>query len=208
MVVAMPSAPSPDAIALRQREADLVARVRPFCVSRYEVDVGFAHLEQWLERLGKDWGRNGQSGLNLDPDYQRTHVWVPDQQSRFIEYLLRGGTASLTLQWNHPNWEPGETIRCDLPYEMQLVDGKQRLQAVRAYLRGEVLAFGLPVSAFAGTRFDARRMNFRLHMAVHSLRTRADLLRFYLDLNEGGVVHSPTELARVRQLLAEASMPA
>lgn len=37
--------------------------------------------------------------------------------------------------------------------------------------------------------------------SVNELRTRAEVLRWYLQLNSGGVVHTEEELARVRALL-------
>lgn len=41
-------------------------------------------------------------------------------------------------------------------------------------------------------------------MEVFNIASRADLLQFYLDLNSGGVVHTPEELSRVGGLLDEA----
>lgn len=201
---------TPDELAQKEvaarRDAELAALVRPFHKARYTVDVSFGYVEQWLHDLDRDYGRGNRSGLNLDPDYQRGHVWRPEQQSRYIEYALRGGNASMTLQWNHPEWSGGSGTPTDLPNEMQLVDGKQRLEAVRGFMRGEVLAFGLPVSAFVGTSFCPNRIGmYRFQMNVHNLRARAELLKFYLALNEGGVVHTEAELARVRQLLQAAT---
>lgn len=180
-------------------DEELIAEIRPFRRSAYVVDVGFGFLESWLEGLDKDWAIAGNSGLNLDPDFQRGHVWSDEQRSRYIEYVLRGGNAQLELQWNHPHWDGAEET--DLPIEMQIIDGKQRLEAVRKYLRGDICAFGRNVSEFNGTSFDVKRSLFRLKMNVHSMRTRKEVLQFYLDLNTGGVVHSSDEITRVRGLL-------
>lgn len=188
-------------------EQELHALIQPFHKAKYEIDMGFAHLEKWLDSMNRDWGRDGKPGLNLDPDFQRGHVWDDAQRVRYIEYLLRGGTAANTIHWNHAYWEffPGHAAP-DLPYELQIVDGKQRLEAVRRFMRGEVRAFGMLATDFAGTEFDVNRVfNFRLRMNIHSLTSRAELLKFYLALNSGGVVHTPEELDRVRGLLAEAS---
>ncbi len=38
---------------------------------------------------------------------------------------------------------------------------------------------------------------------VNDLQTRAEVLQWYLDLNEGGVVHTSEELNRVRAMLAK-----
>jgi len=43
---------------------------------------------------------------------------------------------------------------------------------------------------------------------VHDFQTRESLLRYYLDINRGGVIHSDEEMARVEELLAAARTPA
>ena len=40
-----------------------------------------------------------------------------------------------------------------------------------------------------------------LEMNVNNLQTRREVLQWYLDLNDGGVVHSSDEIERVRKLL-------
>ena len=51
--------------------------------------------------------------------------------------------------------------------------------------------------------FDVRRQ--RAQVRVSGLQSRAELLRFYIDLNSDGTVHTAEELTRVRDLLGEAS---
>lgn len=179
---------------------ELIEELRPFRKGKYVCDVGFKFLGTWLNEISKDFGEKGQPGVNLDPDFQRGNVWNDEQRSCYVEYILRGGNSRLDLQWNHPHWD-SETDT-DLPIEMQIIDGKQRLEAVRRYLAGEIKAFGRDVSEFSGTSFDAGR--FRFTMNVHDMATRKEVLQFYLDLNSGGVVHSENELSRVRKLLSAA----
>jgi hypothetical protein len=38
---------------------------------------------------------------------------------------------------------------------------------------------------------------------VNELKTRREVLQWYLDLNAGGVVHTTKEIERVRELLAK-----
>lgn len=184
------------------RNENLVSEIRPFRRSKYVVDVGFNFLESWLDGLNADYGTDGRPGLNLDPDFQRGHVWSDTQRSRYVEYILRGGNAQIELQWNHPNWDSSGAT--DLPVEMQIIDGKQRLEAVRKYIRGEIAVFGRYVHEYAGTDFDIKRSLYRLKMNVHDMKTRKEVLQFYLDLNSGGVIHSDEEIDRVRALLAAA----
>lgn len=55
--------------------------------SAYEVDVPWGYIEKHLKSILSD----GPSGLNLDPDFQRAHVWTEEQQRAYIEYQLMGG---------------------------------------------------------------------------------------------------------------------
>ena len=83
---------------------------------------------------------------------------------------------------------------------LMLVDGKQRLEAVRSFLRDELTVFG-----------DCKRSDFTDHMRhylsfrvhVNALKTRAEVLTWYLQINAGGVVHSDEEIERVKELLKE-----
>ncbi len=155
--------------------------------ARYSVDFAWVYIEQGLEQLG-----GGPNGLNLDPDYQRAHVWTPEQQRSYIEYMLMGGEVGKFLTFNAVNWMSGNEG------PMELVDGKQRLEAVRAFLRDEVLAFGRYFSEYED-RLDMIEQRFTLR--VCSLSTRAEILQLYLNINAGGTPHTQEELDRVRALL-------
>lgn len=148
-------------------------------------------MEHTLER----WQGSGYGGqLNLNPDYQRAHIWTPDQQTAYVEYRLRGGETGTTLTFNCPGWN------ADYHGPFELLDGKQRLEAVRAFLANKIPAFGhyyeervkkmLPDSAF----FDFR---------ITKIEGRANILNYYLQFNAGGTPHSKAELDRVRELLAK-----
>ena len=45
---------------------------------------------EWLDRL------INEEGLQLNPDFQRGHVWTEDQQVKFLEFILRGGKTGRT----------------------------------------------------------------------------------------------------------------
>jgi hypothetical protein len=155
----------------------------------YEVDVSWEMLENQL----KSWD-NPESGekLDMDPDFQRGHVWTEEQQIRYIEFVLRGGYSGNVIYWNNPTWFRG----FDQP--TVLVDGKQRLNAVLRFLRNEIKAFGHYRKEYTD-RIDIIRVRFRF--VVNDLRTRKEVLQWYLDLNAGGTVHTTDELDKVRNLL-------
>lgn len=164
----------------------------------YQVNVGWKYLEDWL----KEYKRYGE--LDLDPDFQRDHVWTEAQESAYVEFVLQGGRSSRTLLWNHPcHFRTGEHVAGrDLPKTLVIVDGKQRLKAVRRFMAGELPAFGYKLGEYEDPKLLWRH-KYDFEMYVNELQTRKDLLTWYVQLNTGGTVHSPEEIAKVRAMLAE-----
>ena len=152
----------------------------------YEVTVAWERIESTIKFFEA-------YGLNLDPDYQREHVWTPAQQTAYLEYVLMGGELSKVIVFAADNWSRGTTTH------MSLADGKQRLEAVRAFLRGEVYAFRRTFQELGG-KLRMTRHNFQWR--VVEVGSRADLLKLYLALNAGGTPHQPEELQRVQSMLA------
>lgn len=151
----------------------------------YCVDQPLDHLQHVLDRYAG-------MGLQMEPDFQRGHVWTDKQSSRYMEFLLRGGQSNRIIYFNFPGWMNS--------YEgdFVLVDGLQRLTACLRFLKNELPAFGLLFNEFEG-RFP---MTLTLRFNVNTLKTRAEVLQWYLDMNSGGVVHTTAELDKVRALLA------
>lgn len=165
--------------------------------SYYTVHSSWEYIEETL----KSWDTRdipGSLGLNLDPDFQRGHVWTEQKQIEYVEYCLRGGESSRNLIFNHPNWSG------NYKGEMVLVDGKQRLEAVKKFLRNELPIFnGHKLNDFENPRKVLRSHNAHFIVSVHKLPTRKDVLEFYLKLNSGGVVHTKEEIEKVRKMLEE-----
>lgn len=155
--------------------------------SGYEVDISYVHLVEWVKE-------QVEQGLDLNPDFQRGHVWTEEQRMRFIEYQLRGGEGGKILSFNHPGWSAGFG-NADGPY--QIVDGLQRLTSILMFMRNELRVFGRLYSEYTGSlRFYAG-----VKWRVHQLQSREDVLQYYLDMNAGGTPHAEEEIARVRALL-------
>jgi len=157
----------------------------------YAVDVSWWSIDHWLEA----WNEAG--GADLDPPFQRGHVWTMEQRSRFIEHCLRRGKSGYDILWNCQDWQHGSSIE---RHPMVLVDGKQRLTSVRMFINDEVTAFGRHLSEYDGGH-DPMEPRFRMH--VNDLATEAEVLQWYLDINAGGVVHTDDELDKVRRMLAD-----
>jgi hypothetical protein len=145
--------------------------------------------------------RKTENGLDINPDFQRAHVWTEEQQVAYVEFCLKGGKFNNTLLFNCVGWMD------DYRGPFVLVDGKQRLEAVRKFLRNELRVFrtldptgqGFLLSDFE----DELNWRHDLIIVVNNLATRKEVLQWYLDTNAGGVVHTDEELDKVRRLLEE-----
>ncbi|MDF7815296.1 DUF262 domain-containing protein [Hymenobacter sp. YC55] len=153
-----------------------------------------------MDRVLTEWEQ--ESGLNLVPDFQRGHVWTEAQQSAFMQYCLRGGQSGLTMYFNQPGWHYG--VKAGAYNDFVCVDGLQRITAIRRFLRGEIPAFGKLYPEFEDTIIKAPNVT-GVRLNVNALQTRAEVLNWYLQMNDGGTPHAPEELARVRGLLAQES---
>lgn len=192
---------------MSERDRQLHRLIRPLRAALYKVDYPLSHIEGMIESF-TDGARVMGGALQLEPDFQRGHVWTRDKQVGYIENLFRG-VAPTVLRFNCPAWNGDRKIASDMNTgDIVCVDGLQRLTAVRQFMAGEFPVFGDKfVDDFAGTDFDPKRINYRLSIEVFDIAWRADLLQFYLDINTGGVVHSDDEIARVRSLLADQQQP-
>lgn len=181
---------------------ELIARIRPLSTASYAVDYSWSMVDRMLLWLAEGSG----AAVELNPDFQRGHVWTEAQQQAFIENALRGviDQAGYAIRFNAPAWE-SEPVG-DLDPTVQCVDGLQRLTAVRRFVAGEVRPFGLHVDQLKGSAFRVvgGSSQFRFRLMIYTFQWRADLLQHYLDLNSAGTPHSAAELERVRTALAMA----
>ena len=136
--------------------------------------------------------------LDIDPDFQRLHVWSEKQQIAWMEYLLQGGRTGRTLYFNCGAWGRGGPNR-HVDRRMVLVDGKQRLESIRRFYANEIRVFGSLYKEFTDQP-DMLRGGLML-INVHDLATRAEVLRWYIQMNAGGAPHTEAEIDRARGLL-------
>jgi uncharacterized protein with ParB-like and HNH nuclease domain len=155
----------------------------------YEIDVSLDFLKRTLQHWEEDYG------LELNPDFQRGHVWTEEQQIAYMEFLLRGGVTSRVIYFNSPAF--GGNEKTDLPDTIVCVDGLQRLTACLRFIDNEIKVFGHFISEFE----DSPRLRQGLKFNVNCLTKREDILKWYIQFNEGGTVHTKEELVRVKELL-------
>jgi len=160
-----------------------------FPQSHWNAMFSWESVEQQIYK----WQSEMTAPLNLDPDYQRAHVWTLDQQIAYIEYALQGGEVGKNIIFNCPGW------MSDWRGPFELIDGKQRLEAVRAFMRSEVPIFDGHYFKDIEGRFPWSDVGFNFQIC--RIETREEILRLYLNINAGGTPHTQEELDRVRQLL-------
>jgi len=157
-----------------------------FTQTNYRVDVTLDYLLESIDRY-KD-----HYDLDMDPDFQRAHVWTEDQQIAYVEYFFRGGKSGRDIFFNCTNW-----MNDDKEQEMVLVDGKQRLEALRRFLENEIPLLGNYFKDFEGRMGLGHTISFW----VNDLPDREAVLKWYLEMNSGGTPHSKAELDKVVELL-------
>lgn len=162
----------------------------------YRVDFSFVGLSKAIDDYVT------ALGLITDPDFQRGHVWTKEQQSAFVEYFLRGGKSGTTIYLNHPNWRTFKT-KVDGYNDFTLVDGLQRITAVKAFLAGEIPAFGVYIKDFEDDWIMDDYVHHKFTVCINDLQSKEEVLKWYIDMNKGGTPHTREEIAKVEELLRE-----
>jgi len=139
-------------------------------------------------------------GIDLDPEFQRGHVWDMDTKIKFIEFMLKGGQVQ-PLRFNSPVFGgENHAKHSDLPETVVLVDGKQRLTTILDFMANKIPVFGgTHLSDFDKPNLLLMRTDITYN--VNKLQTKKELYQWYLEMNEGQVAHSKDELQKVRKLL-------
>ena len=161
----------------------------------YEVDFDPRGLVRFIrERVEED-------GLQLEPDFQRGRVWTEDQQIAYVEFFLRGGKTGRVIYLNQPSWMGGGRLRLVNGYDdFVVVDGLQRITAFTRFIDNEIPVYGSYYREFTDRAF-LKGLTVRVN--VNTLKTKAEVLRWYLQTNTGGTPHTASEIERVKSLLAK-----
>jgi uncharacterized protein with ParB-like and HNH nuclease domain len=159
----------------------------------YQINVLFNMIKGTLKQY-KDGQEKSGYKFEMCPDFQRGHVWTEQQQVAFLEFLFRGGKSGLVIYFNHPGWQG------NYKGDMVVVDGLQRLTAVLRFLNNEIKVFGHYYDEYE----DKNMMNrINLIFNVNNLKSKAEVLKWYLEMNGSGTPHTEEELNRVRGLLEQ-----
>lgn len=165
-------------------------KIPQFPQAYYNVDVGLDYLEDCLA----NWDRP-ETPLIMNPEWQRGHVWTREQQIRFMEFMLMGGTTGMNIYFNCSSWQGHYNT------PVYVVDGLQRLTAALAFVRNEIPVFGTYRKDYKGHMRSLTHNRFKFNMLM--LKSKRELLNLYIMFNSGGVVHKPEEIERIKKMLAE-----
>jgi len=178
----MPKKPPSEAAIEKAEEAiAMIARQVKFTVAEYPISVYVARFE------------DDEKGRFFVPEYQRKLAWRPQQQSEFIESLLVGLPIPFLFFYQSPDGR------------MEIVDGSQRMRAMRAFLKeGLRLSDLVLVPELNGFSFEDLPEDRRNKLEDVTIRTivldsstdpstRAEM---FARINKSGTVANEAEIRR------------
>jgi hypothetical protein len=134
--MAKKKAPTEADIIAAEAAIAMVSRQVKFSVAEYPISVYVTRFE------------DDETGRFFVPEYQRKLAWHPRQQSDFIESLIVGLPIPFLFFYQTPDGR------------MEIVDGSQRMRAMRAFLREGLrlsdLVLGRPLAVPASAPADRR----------------------------------------------------
>lgn len=157
-------------------------------LSHYQINVSWDDLLDHIER----WENKKTAQLEINPDFQRGHVWSEAQQIAYVEYKLANGPGADIIYFNCKGW----MTSFEGPFVC--VDGLQRLTAVKLFLENKIQAYGCLCSEFEDGH-KLRGISFLFN--VNNLKTRKEVLTWYLEMNHRGTPHTEEDLNKVRKLV-------
>ena len=136
--------------------------------------------------------------LDMNPPYQRELVWETSHKIEFIEYLITGLPIGYFAV---------ATIDTDDEYIVELVDGKQRLNAILSFMDDE---FGIHINGelvyFSEMNISEQRKFRNIPLPVCELLNANELkvrVRYFYTVNFGGVPQSEEHRLKVLNMLCE-----
>ena len=157
-------------------------------LGNWETSYDLDNLVEKIERLERE------MNLEMDPDFQRGHVWKEKQQIKYIEFILKGGTTGKVIYLNHPNWMDSFEVG---NVGFVCVDGLQRYTAIKRFVKNEIKAYDTYFKDFTGYL----RLDQDIRLNINNLKTKKEVLQWYIEMNSGGTPHTIEELEKVKTML-------
>lgn len=158
-----------------------------------------------LKNIEDQFAKQSESGIQveLNPAFQRGHVWTTQQQIAFIEALLacKLPEHTKTILFNVV-YTDEKDADSEVRGKMLCIDGLQRLTACLDFMAGKFKVFDgqLAYQDFIEACFPLGSA-YMLRFDIYNITSYKELLKFYIDLNSGGTVHSADEIERVKNMI-------
>jgi hypothetical protein len=154
-------------------------------------DIRFSYMRRQISSILHS--IYGGSGLDLNPDYQREHVWSEEQKVDLIDSIFK-------------NIEIGKftIIRRKFSEELdnyyEVLDGKQRIQAILDFYECRFKYKGLTYNDL--NWIDRNHFtNYSVSWAETEPLTDKQKYRYFLKLNKCGVPMSKDQIEKVEKML-------
>jgi hypothetical protein len=134
-------------------------------------------------------------GLIDSPEYQRDYVWSLVDKQRLVKSLFDHADIGKFLLLEHPHPE----------YRLEIIDGKQRLGAVREFMEGRFLYEGVNWFQLSWGDKQAFTDNMVQIATLQSDKVKkSDILWLFLSINRGGVPQTEEHIAKAKALYEQA----
>ena len=191
---------------------DLNAIIKP--VKQYptqHVNIDIRHLKDWMNNFTGTHDDYSETDilLELNPEFQRGHVWNLDKQIAFIENLLRGIDINKIIRFNDLTMYPHDDADDFLQNKILCIDGLQRLTAIIDFIDGKYKIFNNQLNyqdiLNHPDKPSMRRIfnNALIQFDFLQITSYKELLEYYIDLNTGGVAHTQADIQIAKDLLEQ-----
>lgn len=122
------------------------------------------------------------------PGYQRSLVWNVEQKRALIESIFLGNPIG-DVVINEKTKDKNGNLN------VRVIDGQQRINAIRCFFNGEFKVFDKLVNEFK--YWDLRTiLDYRVYSYVGKNISIEDELSIYIARNNGGTIHSKSEIQK------------
>ena len=135
--------------------------------------------------------------LDVSPPFQRGAVWTKQQSVYFVRSLLSG----LPMPAIFTNRYPIGGVMDQKDHAEIVIDGKQRLLAVAAFMNDELEIDGELFSQQTDVFKRGFKTNFSVPHIVCEFKTERECVELYVQLLRTGTAHTEDEIQKAEAML-------
>lgn len=190
---------------------EIIKPVKQYTTQRVNIDI--RHLKDWMSGFTGTPENHSDTNvlLELNPEFQRGHVWNLDKQIAFVENLLRGIDINKTIRFNDLTMRSHDNADEILKNKIICIDGLQRLTAIIDFVDGKYKVFNNQLSyedILNNPDKPSMRRIFNsalLQFEFLQITSYKEVLEYYIDLNFGGVAHTSADIQIAKDILKKLS---